>query len=523
MSDGQHRYVRISSLDALSSSAFPPPSSVGRWRVLSHIRPTPRQLVAILSGVTVLLVLSVLHARSGGAPFQLAWTSGRYGTARLYSKMLASTLADAQPKSSWKEQMVDTGQYLTAMMFGGQSNQLLAMINLLHVGKQLSLTVILPPFTAIHFKGQQRPFNLIYDLPRLYEATGVAAIPLGYFKTPNDEALKRDELTCWSTMELYTGAVNNHQVETGFNDHGIFTKFWALPRFPRTPDGAVINFDPLLDFLRNRTRQLEWVEETRRGLLPQKNLPKDVDPSTVDKKENVKPWFDPLSWTPPTKDPQVLCLDAAFYLGYSVPPPPYPQHIPLEPWRGRAWQEVGQHLHFIPEVVEVADDYLARIFGVGKVEDVPPYIAVHIRRGDFKNFHGNTFTPLKNYIASVTDVRRQLQDRLDFPPSEIEREGKPALKQFKLPPSVYEVVVTSDEGDDSEMWDEVRELGWTRIDHTLFNTAERHGEWWLAMIDGEVLSRAQGFVGTQWSTFSMASGLRVEYWQGGVQVVADPK
>lgn len=227
------------------------------------------------------------------------------------------------------------------MMFGGQSNQLLAMYNLLYMGKELGRTVILcvpslsssfsldcpthdslacsPPFTAIHFEGQQRPFNQIYDLPRFFSETGVSAIPLGFFKSPALlDTSKKDSVTCWSTMEIYTGAVNNHQVESGFNAHGVYTDFWAVPRIPRSSEGAVIEFRPLLDFLSNRTSQLEWVEETRRDFLPQKSIPKDVDVASVDRASNLKPFFDPVNWTPPTEDQQLTCVDATFYVGQCV-------------------------------------------------------------------------------------------------------------------------------------------------------------------------------------------------------------
>ncbi|GAA5885963.1 hypothetical protein JCM6882_004215 [Rhodosporidiobolus microsporus] len=520
------RYVRLKSLDAIAAQHLPPPSSA-RSSSLNFLRlltSSPRHAAAVLGGLVVIVLVVTLHSRSGGKPYELAWSGGRFGPARSYAKeVLQQQLKDVVPQPSWKDQMRSSTQYLTAMMFGGQSNQLLAMYNLLYIGKELGRTVILPPFTAIHFKGQQRPFHQIYDVPRFYDLTGVPAIPLGYFKSPSDPSSVRDRVTCWSTMELYTGSSNNHQVETGFNAHGIFTDFWALPRFPKSADGAVIEFTKLLDFLRNRTAQLELVEETKREVLPQRYIPKDVDPQTVDKVQNLKGSFDPLNGVPPTEDEQLMCVDATFYVGYSVPPPPYPQHIPLEPWRGRAWREVGQHLHWIPEVAQIADEYLSRIFGVARVEDVPPYISVHVRRGDFKNFKGNTFTPLKNYVAAVNAVRGQLQDRLDFPLSEEEREGKPALRRFKKKPQEYAVLVTSDEEAGSEMWEEVSALGWKTINHGDLKTVETHGEWWPSMLDGEMLSRGQGFVGTQWSTFSMVSGLRVEYWQGGIQVVADPK
>lgn len=43
-----------------------------------------------------------------------------------------------------------------------------------------------------------------------------------------------------------------------------------------------------------------------------------------------------------------------------------------------------------------------------------------------------------------------------------------------------------------------------------FRTADRLGPWWPSILDSEMLSRAQGFVGTHWSTFSMLAELRVQ-------------
>lgn len=41
-------------------------------------------------------------------------------------------------------------------------------------------------------------------------------------------------------------------------------------------------------------------------------------------------------------------------------------------------------------------------------------------------------------------------------------------------------------------------------------TVDRLGPWWPSVLDSEMLGRAQGFVGTEWSTFSMLAELRVQ-------------
>lgn len=324
--------------------------------------------------------------------------------------MLQATLRHSEPQTELKKQMGDAS-FLTGMLFGGcaplsssspsldpssrgralshradsralhrQSNQLLALINLLFLGKELGRAVILPPLTGIHFgAGQHRPFHLVYDLPRFYSLTSVPAIPLSSLKTPGYSGNVDERVTCWSLMEKYTGAPNVHAIETGFEEHKVFTDFWAVPPFPRSSEGAVLEVGPIVDFLSNMTARLEWVDTARREYLPQKSVPKGVGPSSIVAKDNVKAFFDPQHGVPPTDDDQLMCLDATFYVGDSVPPPPYQQHVPLDPWRvGRAWKEVGQHLHWLPEVEEHADEYLMALFSVKRAEDIPPYISVHV-------------------------------------------------------------------------------------------------------------------------------------------------
>ncbi|GAA5931895.1 hypothetical protein JCM3775_000072 [Rhodotorula graminis] len=525
---GDHRYTALDHHAAASAPPAPPPLARLRNLIASPSSTARSRRTLAIAATSIGILIIVAAALHGGRAQDFAAgfaaRRGRHGAGRAYEGMLETVLRYGEPQTELKKQMGDA-RFLTGMLFGGQSNQLLALINLLFIGKELGRAVIVPPLTGIHFgAGQHRPFHLVYDLPRFYSLTNIPTVPLSSFKTPGGPGNVDERVTCWSLMEKYTGAPNVHAVETGFEEHKIFTDFWAVPPFPRSSEGAVLEFGPVVDFLSNTTAQLEWVATTRREYLPQKSVPKGVEPSTVVAEDNVKPFFDPVHGVPPTEDDQLMCLDATFYVGDSVPPPPYPQHVPLDPWRvGRAWKEVGQHLHWLPEVEEHANDYLKALFSVKRAKDIPPYISVHVRRGDFKAFHGNTYTPLSSYVSAVADVRTQLQARLDRPSSPTSLSDKPSLRAFPIPPAEYAVVVTTDEPPGSDLYVELAELGWHVVDHDAQRTVERLGEWYPAMLDGEILSRGQGFVGTQWSTFSMLSGNRVEYWQGGVQVVANPR
>lgn len=65
------------------------------------------------------------------------------------------------------------------------------------------------------------------------------------------------------------------------------------------------------------------------------------------------------------------------------------------------------------------------------------------------------------------------------------------------------------------------ELGWIVIDHAALKTKERHGPWASSILDSIILSRAIGFAGTPWSTYSGLSALRVRSWNGGIALDAE--
>lgn len=79
----------------------------------------------------------------------------------------------------------------------------------------------------------------------------------------------------------------------------------------------------------------------------------------------------------------------------------------------------------------------------------------------------------------------------------------------------YNVLVTSDESD-PHWWKEVDALGWHYTNHTKEMTAETYGKWYPSLLDAVTQSLAVGFVGTQFSTYSLVSSRRVKDWRGGV-------
>lgn len=154
----------------------------------------------------------------------------------------------------------------------------------------------------------------------------------------------------------------------------------------------------------------------------------------------------------------------------------------------------------------------ARVAAAVAVLTAVPCSRHRSRRTDFANFKGGGFTPLASYAASASLLRDRLatklrtQSRFTHPPDD-----KPRLTKFKgVLPAEYGVLVSTDEPAGSPFRREIDAMGWRTIDHERMRTEDRLGPWWPSKLDGEMLARAQGLVGTEWSTFSMLAGLRVE-------------
>jgi len=149
-----------------------------------------------------------------------------------------------------------------------------------------------------------------------------------------------------------------------------------------------------------------------------------------------------------------------------------------------------------------------RHFDVHKPADIPKYIAIHVRHGDFKNLCGDRatedcFASLDVIAKRVKEVKEELAKRPEFQNSD----GTP----IEMP-----VIMTSDERD-ATWWDAVRSQDWTWIDHGPDgeNTSNVLGSWYPVLIDAIIQSLGHGFVGTDQSTMSVIAQRRVEAWQNG--------
>ncbi|KAJ7282052.1 hypothetical protein C8J57DRAFT_1560529 [Mycena rebaudengoi] len=167
------------------------------------------------------------------------------------------------------------------------------------------------------------------------------------------------------------------------------------------------------------------------------------------------------------------------------------------------WHSVGQYMHWTSELQDIGSSYIRQALGIQSYEPIPPYIAVHARRGDFEIWCNMAampvdlcFAPLSAYVKHVENVRAEV----------LEREGI----------RVAHVIITSDEQDE-EWWKPVFALGWLRPNHT--DTVELYGPWYPTLLDSVILSRARGFVGTEISTVSILARRRVSLSGGVTEMV----
>jgi hypothetical protein len=185
-----------------------------------------------------------------------------------------------------------------------------------------------------------------------------------------------------------------------------------------------------------------------------------------------------------------------------------------------SWTQVGQYVHFTPRVIALTQADLRRAFGLSPDVDIPPYVAVHVRHGDFDGgcSEGTTletcYAPLSTYAKRVVEVQTELR----------ERHGVEAKH----------VLMTSDE-QDKTWWEGVRQLGWAHIDFANEPEDEILTKWsvfyvstdglpreadelsrYPIVVDSAAHSMAAGFVGTERSTVSLMAVRRITAWGYGV-------
>lgn len=275
--------------------------------------------------------------------------------------------------------------------------------------------------------------------------------------------------------------------------HGIWIDFWALPRgLPRGLGGHDLAYDGIRIFDFDAELRRKWIETSREEFQPQTTLSEHAE--HIEPAENLKPGFDPLHTEPPSD--QLLCLDNGLFFGPIMFPEAYNQPVPLEPYapgEGLSWIDVGQYIYFNDRVESVADQYLMEIFNVDLVEEIPVFISIHLRRGDFQEFTG--LTPLEKYQMALERVVKSLQIRIEN--DNWRGPGKDAFARYYdkkgglLNAADYKIVITTDEPSGSEFIRDVKALGWKVLDHQVMETDSSYGPWYSTILDAAILARGK--------------------------------
>ncbi|KAJ7615971.1 hypothetical protein FB45DRAFT_935029 [Roridomyces roridus] len=380
----------------------------------------------------------------------------------------SSLLLNPLPTNAFRENLRRDLQYITTWPANGWSNQVIEFMNMIYIAQLTHRVPIIPRFRPVHINNENAShldFGDVFDVPLLSQTLGMPILEWREVKDAASETL--EELGCWDIQDktwererLYLEAPPNLKLDLSYT---------LAPAWVRSAtDGGE---DP---------STLLWSVAALLSFPHWKSLP--VKPSPVHQ-----------AALPP--DEHLACSNN-LYWGI--------QNLEDEEDHAPAWHAVGRHIQWRSEVRDVGTRFIRETLGVEDGEVIPPYIAIHVRRGDFSiwcriRYHkplSQCFAPLSAYARRVEEVKAEIWERRRI--------------------RVKEVIMTSDEGN-TQWWDEVGKLGWRRVDHS--TTVERFGHWYPILVDAFLQSEAVGFVGTATSTVSILARRRVESMGGASSMV----
>ncbi|KAF8078913.1 hypothetical protein FPV67DRAFT_1663582 [Lyophyllum atratum] len=356
-------------------------------------------------------------------------------------------------------------KYITSWISAGWTNDVMTYINLIYLGVLTDRIPVIPMFTPSHIGGAVPPidFGLVFDVPRLRKAINMPILEWHEVKDRSSNEI--DEVGCWNTWE----AVQKNE---------------AYPRRSPIPDRLKLDI--------SYTKAPTWIK-----VIP--NFEGDVHSYFWALAALAFPESRAANLVPPLESPknhvllppdeQMLCYD---YLYYVCANQPFEMEFDYSP----AWRFVGRYLYWTPTIERLANQYVRRAIGTAEDQPTPPWIAIHVRRGDFGVFCGED--PTGCYASLAVIARRVDEVKAEL----LRRKGI----------SVDHVIMTSDERNIT-WWEDVKARGWYGVDHS--QTADLLGAWYPVLIDAAIQSLGAGFVGTDRSTMSMIARRRVESWSDG--------
>ncbi|KAF8813882.1 hypothetical protein BYT27DRAFT_7131069 [Phlegmacium glaucopus] len=396
----------------------------------------------------------------------------------------SSQVLNGPPSTRYRDNLRDDRSYITAWSNAGFTNQFMNQVNMIYLGTIANRIPIIPPFAPDHHISSSAgiiPFGDIFDLTHLRKVLRSPILEWRDVKRlPSHNPYSTSEiedLGCWSTRK--ENATEPIRAENVVHHLGLDVAYTRVPLQTRFKPSD--SEEPHVVF-----SQLAAIIYPVNPLVSPRSLP-NFAPSPLG--HSLGP------------DDRLTCFDALYYATSGVD---------VYEWRfswSPVWQSIARHVKFTQPMLRLGREYLGRAFRVHESQELPQFIAVHIRRGDFSFFcstdgRQDCLPPLSAYKRHVNDVVAEIRSSRD------------------LVPRALQVLVMSDEVS-PQFWEEVRQEGWYHINHTTERTLERFGEWYPPLIDVVMQSYAVGFVGTEDSTFSLIGQRRVEHWNGGVVRTVD--
>ena len=310
------------------------------------------------------------------------------------------------------------------------------------------------PLTPGHIsRGELNPFSTFYNLSSLSAKLNLPILELHQLKDLSsvaDLTISSDTFACWAVWYFPTiGLFDPWPAE--WNPLGLNITLWPTP-------SDIKSFEDLTRLF--KTRPHGHVE----SLIEQ-------DPKKLNGSRN-----NPI-------DTNLLCLSDMFYLRSAALFP-----TPVEKIDEKVWSEVGQHISFDNTLLARTVETLSRM-GIAEAE---PYIAIHIRRGDFCWWNRvDCNSNLDSYAVALEAVR------------------SPSCPAFG---ATTVLVVTDDTS--PEFLAAVAAHGWRHVNHANLGTLQTYGEWTITFIDSVIAAQAVGLVGTATSTFSTLAARRATLRHG---------
>ncbi|KAG1864729.1 hypothetical protein DFJ58DRAFT_772603 [Suillus subalutaceus] len=363
------------------------------------------------------------------------------------------------PTQRFRDNLRNDTKYITSWISAGWTNDVMTYKRIPIIAK----------FIPSHVDNSAPPFAFgeVIDIPRLSQAIESPVIEWHEVKDSESEVL--DDLGCWNVWESV------QKLEPRPRESPSLGLLRLDVSWTRTPDWVKLSPPAIGD-----NHASFWslatlaFPETRSNSLELTNRPSPQHQVSL----------------PP--DDQLLCFDYLYYVGAQ-------NAWEWESDYSPAWRFVGQHMHWNASLERLADEHARRAMNVPINEPTPPYISIHIRHGDFRNYCNDL--PLDQCFASLPVIARRVAE---------------AQEELRTQKSieVTQVIMTSDERD-PEWWSGVRAMGWTWVDYATERTEEIYGKWYPVFIDAVIQSNGAGFVGTHGSTMTTLARRRVESWHGG--------